>query len=62
MADPVAAPPPPAPPAGGGPTDTQGAMASMKATFAEAIAQNAEITKIQTQGNTGKRAASAAPN
>ena len=56
--------PPTAPPAGpaSGPTDTAGAMASMKATFAEAIAQNAEITKIQTQGNTGKRAASAAPN
>ena len=56
--------PPTAPPAApaSGPTDTAGAMASMKATFAEAIAQNAEITKIQTQGNTGKRAASAAPN
>ena len=56
--------PPTAPPAApaSGQTDTAGAMASMKATFAEAIAQNAEITKIQTQGNTGKRAASAAPN
>ena len=55
--------PPTAPPAApaSGPTDTAGAMASMKATFAEAIAQNAEITKIRTQGNTGKRAASAAP-
>lgn len=61
MAD-VPATPPPAAPAGGGPTDTAGAMASMKATFAEAVAQNAEITKIQTQGNTAKRAASAAPS
>ena len=60
MAD--VAPTPPAPPPAGAPTDTAGAMASMKATFAEAVAQNAEITKIQTQGNTGKRAASAAPN
>ena len=54
----TAAPPPPA----GAPTDTKGAMDSMKATFAEAVAQNAEITKIQTQGNTAKRAASATPN
>ena len=49
-------------PPAGAPTDTKGAMESMKATFAEAVAQNAEITKIQTQGNTAKRAASAAPN
>lgn len=55
-------PPTPPPANGGGPTDTAGAMESMKATFAEAVKQNAEITKIQTQGNTAKRAASAAPN
>ncbi len=61
MAADIPATPPPAAPAGG-PTDTAGAMASMKATFAEAVTQNAEITKIQTQGNTAKRAASAAPN
>ena len=61
MAD-VPATPPPAAPAGSGPTDTSGAMADMKAMFAEAVKQNAEITKIQTQGNTAKRAASATPN
>ena len=55
-------------PAGAAPAaDTAGAdvkasQADMKKTFAEAVAQNAEITKIQTQGNTAKRAASAAPN
>ena len=54
------------PPAGGnsgvsGPTDTESAKAEMKATFAEAIKENADITKINTQGNTAKRAASATP-
>lgn len=49
-------------PDAGGAADVKAAQASMKATFAEAVAQNAEITKIQTQGNTAKRAASAAPN
>jgi len=60
MADTSGAPPPA--PTNGGPTDTAAAMDSLKAVFAEAIAKNAEITKIQTQGNTGKRAASAVPN
>lgn len=52
------------PAAGGaeGAADVKAAQADMKKTFAEAVAQNAEITKIQTQGNTAKRAASAAPN
>ena len=44
-----------------GGADTSASMNDMKATFAEAVKQNAEITKIQTQGNTAKRAASAAP-
>ena len=49
-------------PAAQGGADVQAAQDKMKATFAESVAQNAEITKIQTQGNTAKRAASAAPN
>lgn len=49
------------PDAGGG-ADVKASQEAMKKTFAEAVAQNAEITKIQTQGNTAKRAASAAPN
>ena len=48
--------------AAGGGADVAASQADMKKTFAEAVAQNAEITKIQTQGNTAKRAASAAPN
>lgn len=45
-----------------GGADVKASQAEMKKTFAESVAQNAEITKIQTQGNTAKRAASAAPN
>ena len=36
--------------------------AQMQQMFAQAQAENAKITGIQTEGNTAKRAASAAPN
>lgn len=47
--------------AGGGGADPAASTAQMKQTFAEAVKQNAEITKITTEGNTAKRAASAQP-
>ena len=47
--------------AAGGGADPSAATAQMKQTFAQAVQQNAEITKITTEGNTAKRAASAQP-
>lgn len=50
----------PAAAAGGG-ADVAGQTAQMQQLFAQATQENAAITKVQTEGNTAKRAASAAP-
>ena len=58
MSGSVSAPPPPAAPA----IDVGPAIGMMKEMFEQAIKANAEISKVQTEGNNAQRAAKGVPN